>query len=340
MNLHLDHIPVFIPEYKGLTNDQTYLKVRRDHYPLTRLSANYQDLLTATEVKKFGLSLRSLIPFVAYEAYPFENHLTDEYVSKWIDLLLNDFSWDLCSLGRLSKSEMKAVLKKCQTNQVIQNSEQKIWCFPYPRTTKAQIDQFQSFDEFIQSRSQKFRKNYRYTHNQLIKHKIHYSQNLTVSEMIELYQIRHVKKDIGDYSVTTGFHQFLTDLWNCLLSEKRLYVLSLRANDPLSQTEDKPIAGLMGFYQNNILQVYQIAYNPDFGHLNPGRNLLIKCIQDHFDSEITLIDFMSEANYVGEITPYYLPYNRITLTANNLKMKSLNYLRKLSSKFRPGPVPN
>lgn len=320
----MSHQAIKIPKYHGLTNDETYLRVRKKHYHSFKVSDDCLDLLTMTSIKKFGFNLRYIIPLIAYEAYPFLSS-SSEFESKWIDQLLNRKDWDLCSLSRLSSTEVQQIQSKVSSLNILSESIQKIWCFPY-RSENSPKD----FESYMESCSYKFRKNFRYTNNQLKKNQICYDTHVSFEEMLILYRKRHSIKGENDYSVESDFHVYLKELWNQLDVEKRTYTIGLR--DSKSQ---ELIAALMGFYwskpnHENTLQVYQICYDPDYGYLNPGRNLLIACIQNHFESSVDLIDFMSEADYVGEITPYYLPYNRITFASNNWKMKALNGLRNLT----------
>lgn len=101
----------FWPDYFGLTQDLSFLEVRRRHYPLEdprTLSKMSGALSTKTRGTWLGFPLRLLIPFIAFEASAFVDPLTfktEQRLKDWVLKLREDTSWDQCVLSRLNSEQ-------------------------------------------------------------------------------------------------------------------------------------------------------------------------------------------------------------------------------------------
>lgn len=297
------------PNYFGLTDDSTFLKVRKQFYPMfnhSLFSDETQTYLTFSEAKWFGIKLKTLLPFVAYEASAFLNpgaFNSEMILADWLQKLYSAKGWDLCSLSRLNSEQLR-IIKKNLPFYLTQSRVQKI------RALRLDPNNENDFKSYIKNRGFKFRKNYRYTQNALEKEGFAFSKLKSIEELFALYKKRNRVKDNSDYSIDLNFQNFLKELWKNLEGEKRLITVAIRH-------EEKIIAAVMAFSFQNVLQVYQIAYDPDYSHLNPGRNVLLKLIEENWSTGLHFVDFMSEWDYLESITDEYFEYHQVQLFAKN-----------------------
>lgn len=302
MNLHS-----LWPDYFGLTNDSTYLAVRERHYPLLKhlsLSDTQSVVLTKTSSHWLNFNLRSLLSFFSYESSSFLQPLAFKDLSilnQWREHLNRDRGWDICTLSRLT-SEQATYLKTKQGSFCSPPRVQKIYAL------NLSLEATPKFSDYISSRGFRFRKNYRHSLNALIRDDFHFTELNSLDELFKLYKKRHLVKDTDDYSVDPTFQKYLSDLWTELSRERRLRTAAIYHGD-------KIIAAVMAFQSENDIHVFQIAYDPDFKKYNPGRNVLLKLIENNWHSGLRFMDFMSEWEYISHLTDDYFEYRQVQLYA-------------------------
>ncbi len=305
MNLH-----ELWPEYFGLTNDQTYLRVRERHYPQLKhlsLSALHQVALTKTTAAWLWFKPRMLLSLISYESSSFLNPVVFKQTAildQWLQILNSNRGWDLCTLSRLTEAQAH-YLKLRQGPFCAAPRVQKI------HALRLATIEFPSFSNYIKSRGFRFRKNYRHSHNALKSEGFVFTELRSADELFLLFDKRHALKDKNDYSVEPTFQKYLTDFWSELKKENRLRTAALRKDNQI-------IAGVMAFQFENDLHVFQIAYDPKFKDYNPGRNVLLKLIENNWTSGLRMIDFMSEWDYISHLTDDYFEYRQVQLYAKSL----------------------
>jgi len=300
------------PHEFGLAEDSTYAKVRSNHYPSSHGMGCFNS-------QGLGIKIRVLSPFHAFEASAFSNPLEMEdpaRLREWVHKLRGSKDWDLCLLSRLTPTQA-LVLRESLGSRIVRTAEQKIWA----------VAPSGDFDLHLRQLSERFRKQYRNQRRALERSGFALEPLHSVDELLSLYQCRHSRKGADDYSMDPRFQEFVRELWFALQSEGRLVARGLRSGSVV-------IGGVLAFVSGNNLHVFQVAYDPAYSDLSPGRNTLVELLRDQWAQGHRVIDFMSERDYVGSVSGSYLGYQKARIFGSTGRGFLLSMRASASEWFR------
>jgi CelD/BcsL family acetyltransferase involved in cellulose biosynthesis len=305
------------PDYYGLTADPTYRRVRARHFPPIEIGLPGRALARfARATQRLGpIAIRSLVPLTAYEATPFaEPEALDE---PGLEALARSLSarrgWDTCVVSRLNAGQAAALARALARHGLASAVHpQSIFIVPGKQT----------FEDFMARRGYKFRKNARYSRNAIAKSGYRFTHKLSFSQIVNLYRSRHRIKGEDDYSTDATFQAFLGDLMAAMDGEGRLYHVGLLHGE-------RPIGMAIGFRSGSEVHVCQVAYDPDYAELSPGKMSLLQLLEDNLP-HVRLVDFMTEIEYVRHFTQDTMEYGKMTIFARTPRGRLLALRARLA----------
>jgi GNAT superfamily N-acetyltransferase len=190
----------------------------------------------------------------------------------------------------------------------------KRFCFKKLLSYSVHQDQFRmipgdlSFSEYQATRSASFNRNQRRCQRIVEKAGFPITHEMTIEEILSIYERRHSQRGEEDYSVTDQFKRFLTELRNAMQAEGRWYEVGIR-ND-----QGHLAAFALGFWdQNKVFYLFQTGHDPEYRSMRLGGVVFEKLIEDILTRGCSYLSFASDASYLQLYSDRVYRFNRIDI---------------------------
>lgn len=170
-----------------------------------------------------------------------------------------------------------------------------------------------TWEDYLKKRSSSFNRNQRRCLRLMQESGFQYTHSLKIEQILEVFKLRNAVKGEGDYSVTSQFAGFISELRESLKRDGLWYEVGIEKDGILA-------AFLLAFWDNQGgFYTFQTSYNPEYKSLRLGNLTFEKAIEDALKGDAKLISFLGDSDYFLNFTNQVYSFFMVDLFAKNPK---------------------